>query len=100
MNNSPATPTGTGFSDRSSTYTAALLIGPPIEGSPPANGSYTPAVAHTVASVGPYAFTTRWCALQACARSDGSRSPADTNVTRPSNSPGVSTASSDGGNVA
>src|SRR5262245_30616074 len=93
MNNSPTTPTGTTFTFRSTTYTVVLATGTPIGGAscPPS----TATLAHTVVSVGPYAFTTRQPEPHTAAKPDSNRSPAVINVATPPKSPGRITSNND-----
>src|SRR5689334_10051947 len=93
MNTSPGTPTGTGRRNRSSTCTLTLPSGDPIGGAAGSSGSQTPAVAITVASVGPYVFTRPG---HRRANSALSRSAPSTQLRIPGNCSGSSCANNDG----
>src|SRR5580658_10528539 len=99
---SPATPAGTGPSHWSRTYTRALATGDPIGGaSPPAPFTSTgPVVTITVASVGPYVFTSRRPAAHRSAQAPDSSSAPDSTVDKPGTAAGSSTPSSDGTTLA
>src|SRR5580692_939946 len=97
MYSSPVTPTGTGHSHPSSTNTRVLMIGDPISTAPGVSGPLI--VAHTVASVGPYALISRRPPAHRAATSPASRSPAATSVDTPAKLPASTTASTAGGTV-
>src|SRR4051812_41003841 len=91
MNSSPGTPAGTGWRWPSRTYAWALVTGRPIVGVSEESDCH--AVAYTVASVGPYALTTR--APGTALRSDsntlvGNASPASTSTSASTSRPGPS----------
>src|SRR5207253_9299359 len=94
---SPATPIGTGRPCASTMYTRTFASGRPIGNR--SLPSHTSVVAHTVASVGPYAFTTRRPAPQRRATSTPHASPATTTVRSAGSGASGSVASTDGGSV-
>src|SRR5437016_14632120 len=98
MHNSPGTPTGTGWPARSTTYSCVFAIGRPIDGGP-LSGLHAATLAHTVASVGPYALKNRRPPAHAVTSAAGHASPATMIVSSAGTSPPRSVASTDGGSV-
>ncbi len=96
---SPATPTGTGARLRSSTYTRTFDHGRPMVTRSGRTGPRV-MVAHTVVSVGPYAFNTTRLLPHRRTSSGGSASPAEMMVVSASIPSSVSCASTDGVSVA
>src|SRR5438874_2007542 len=98
MYTSPTTPTGTGSSRSSSTYTCVFQIGFPIgtrplpssffPSSPPAPLPNSPLIlAHTVVSVGPYALIIRPPLPHLSTNSSPHASPATISVSIPASTP-------------
>ncbi|ODA69092.1 hypothetical protein APS67_006758 [Streptomyces sp. AVP053U2] len=75
-----------------------FVTGRPMLGVSPTD-SGSDIVAHTVVSVGPYAFTSRRPGAHFATSSPASASPADTNDTTDGRSPAPSTPNTAGGNV-
>src|ERR1051325_6020208 len=103
MYNSPTTPTGCTAPPAPSTYTSTFPIARPIGTFSSAAHSLLPTadtVAHTVASVGPYAFSSRCTAPRHfCATAPLHAAPALTSVASCGTSLTSCTANTDGGSV-
>src|SRR5262245_5392740 len=98
MYNSPIAPAGTAFIALSRTRYVVFGIGRPSSGSVHVSGSHTHRLVQTVASVGPYTFTTRKRLAHHRTTSGGAGSPPITIVRSVAGiAPGSSTRSSAGG---